>query len=70
MSYEPLTEKETMKAMSKQQLADCAGVSRRTLMRWCSDHEEELQRLGLKPNAKVLPPKVVNYIVRSFCIDV
>jgi len=56
--------------MSKQQLADCAGVSRRTLMRWCSDHEEELQRLGLKPNAKVLPPKVVNYIVRSFCIDV
>ena len=45
-----------MKAMSKQQIADCAGVSVRTLMEWCKPHAAELKRLGLRPNAKVLPP--------------
>ena len=59
-----------MKAMSKQQLADCAGVSRRTLMRWCKQHQQELQKMGLKPNAKVLSPRITAYIVQQMCIDV
>jgi transposase len=59
-----------MKAMSKQQLADCAGVSVTTLMNWCRPYRKELEALGLKPNSKVLPPKIVEYITRLFCIDV
>jgi transposase-like protein len=59
-----------MKSMSKQQLADCAGVSRRTLMRWCKRHWEELEQLGLGPNAKVLSPKICKYIIEHYDIDV
>ena len=59
-----------MKAMTKQQLAQCAGVTVTTLMSWCKPHLEELQRMGLQPNAKVLPPHIVRYIVEKFCIDI
>lgn len=59
-----------MKAMSKQQLADAAGVSVDTLARWLAPHRKQLEDLGMKPNMRVLPPKVVVYIVETFCIDV
>lgn len=59
-----------MKAMSKQQLADCAGVSVTTLMNWCRPFRDELTRMGMQPNAKVLPPHIVKYITEKFCIDV
>lgn len=59
-----------MKAMSKQQLADCAGVSVTTLMNWCRPFRDELMRMGMQPNAKVLPPHIVKYITEKFCIDV
>ena len=59
-----------MKVMSKQQLADCAGISVTTLINWCRPHQKELQALGLKPNAKLLPPRVVKYITDLFCIDI
>ena len=59
-----------MKSMSKQQLADCAGVSRRTLMRWCQKHWEELEQLGMGPNDKVLSPKICKYIIKNYGIDV
>ena len=35
-----------MKAMTKQQLAACAGVSVRTLMNWCGPYKQELARMG------------------------
>lgn len=59
-----------MKAMSKQQLADCAGVSVTTLMNWCRPFREELTRMGMQPNAKVLPPHIVKFITEKFCIDI
>ena len=59
-----------MKAMSKQQLADAAGVSVDTLMRWLVPHRQELETLGMRPGMRVLPPKVVAYIVETLCIDV
>ena len=59
-----------MKAMSKQQLADAAGVSVDTLMRWLVPHRQELEALGIRPGMRVLPPKVVAYIVETLCIDV
>ena len=59
-----------MKAMTKQQLADCAGVSDRTLMNWCEPFRSELERMGMKPSSRVLPPHVVKYLSELFCIDV
>ena len=59
-----------MIAMSKQQLADAAGVSVNTLMNWCRPYREQLAQMGLLPNAKVLPPHIVKFISEKFCIDV
>ena len=56
--------------MSKQQLADAAGISVDTLARWLKPHSQQLEALGMKKNMRVLPPKVVVYIVETFCIDV
>ncbi len=58
-----------MKAMSKQRLADKAGVSLNTLNRWCKPISKELEAMGLQPKARVLPPNVVKYIAERFAID-
>ena len=58
-----------MKAMSKQQLADCAGVSVNTLMKWCKPFLKELEPMGFRTNDKVLPPNIVKFLVEKFCID-
>ena len=59
-----------MKAMTKQQLAQCAGVTVRTLFNWCRPYRKELARMGLKPKDRVLPPRIVKFIAEKFCIDV
>ena len=56
--------------MSKQQLADAAGVTTKTLMSWCDPYMKELESMGLLPNMKVLPPHIVQFIAEKFCIDV
>ena len=56
--------------MTKQQLADKAGVSLNTLNRWCKPFQQELEGLGLQPKAKMLSPIVVKYIAEKLCIDV
>lgn len=58
-----------MKAMTKQQLAQCAGVTVRTLFNWCRPYRKELTRMGLKPGMRVLPPHIVKWIADRFCID-
>ena len=58
-----------MKAMTKQQLAQCAGVTVRTLMNWCRPYRKELLQMGLKPGMRVLPPNIVKWIADRFCID-
>jgi transposase len=59
-----------MKAMSKSELADRAGVSLSTLTRWCKPYKDDLNAMGLQPNAKVLPPNIVKYLTEKFCIDI
>ena len=59
-----------MKAMTKQQLADKAGVSLNTLNRWCKPLHDELRQLGLQEGARMLPPSIVRFIAERFCIDV
>jgi len=56
--------------MSKSELADKAGVSVRTLMNWCEPYRQELERMGMKPTAKILPPHIVKYLSEKFCINV
>ena len=56
--------------MSKSELAQAAGISVDTLKRWLEPHRKQLVALGMQPNMRVLPPKVVAYIVETFCIDV
>ena len=58
-----------MKAMSKQQLADAAGVSVTTLMNWCKAYRSELDALGMRQNMRVLPPHIVKFIAEKFCIE-
>ena len=56
--------------MSKQQLAEAAGVSVKVLMNWCRPYREEFEKMGLKPKDRVLPPRIVKFIAEQFCIDV
>ena len=58
-----------MKSMSKQQLADKAGVSLNTLNKWCKPIQKDLLQLGMIHGARMLPPVVVKYIAERFCID-
>ena len=60
----------SMKAMTKHELAAREGVSVRTLMRWCRPFRAELDAMGLKPPAKKLPTRVVNFLSEKLCIDV
>ena len=59
-----------MKAMSKQQLAEAAGVSTKTLMSWCEPYMKELETMCMQPHMKVLPPHIVRFIAEKFCIDI
>ena len=56
--------------MTKSQLAECTGVSVKTLMRWCKAYSHELQQMGMKRNSRVLPPAVVRFIAEKFSIDI
>ena len=56
--------------MSKSELADRAGVTTKTLMAWCEPFMKDLERMGLLPRMKVLPPHIVRFIIEKFCIDV
>ncbi|MBP3845558.1 MAG: hypothetical protein J6E48_10560 [Prevotella sp.] len=56
--------------MSKQELASAAGVSIDTLRRWLEPYSGELQQMGYKPNMRILPPRIVQFICEKLCIDV
>ena len=59
-----------MKAKSKSELAELAGVSVCTLVSWFKSHMAELEALGLRPGMRVLPPKVVKFIADKYDIDI
>ena len=59
-----------MKSMLKSELAREAGVSVKTLNRWCKPYRKELTEIGWNPRMKLLPPKIVQFMVETFCIDV
>jgi transposase len=56
--------------MLKSELAREAGVSVKTLNRWCKRYEKKLNKMGWHRRMKLLPPKIVQFMVETFCIDV
>ena len=58
-----------MKAMTRQELADCAGVTTKTLANYIKRHWKELWAMGMRPN-QILPPKVVTWLAENYGIDV
>ncbi len=59
-----------MKAMTRQQLAACAGVDVRTLYNWLKPYRQQLVDMGMSEGKGTLPPNVVRWITEHFCIDV
>ena len=57
-----------MKAMSKSEMAERAGVSRKTLRRWLKTDEDYLRSQGVIIRQKVFPPQVVKYLFEKYCI--
>jgi len=58
-----------MKAMTRQELADCAGVTTKTLHNYIKRHWDELWTLGMRPR-EILPPSVVAWLVNNYGIDI
>lgn len=58
-----------MKAMTRQELADCAGVTTKTLNNYIKRHWDVLWTMGLRPN-QILPPNVVAWLVDKYGIDI
>lgn len=58
-----------MKACSKFELAQAAGVSAETFRRWLRNDKAYLEANGISPSAKILPPKVVKYLCDKYCIE-
>lgn len=59
----------TIKAMSRAQLAQLAGVSERTLRRWLHISHAELSAVGYRPSQRLLPPRVVRYMMDFYGIE-
>ncbi len=59
-----------MKAKSKKELANYAGVSIKTLTNWLQPFLPDLIAMGYRQGQKVLPPNVVLWICDKLCIDV
>lgn len=59
-----------MKAMTRQQLAACAGVDVRTLYNWIKPYQQQLWEMGMPKGKGALPPNVVIWIAERFCIDI
>ena len=58
-----------MKAMTRQQLADSAGVTTKTLGNYIQRHWDVLWALGMRPR-EILPPSVVEWLSHNYSIRV
>ena len=55
--------------MTREQLADCAGVTTKTLSKYIKRHWDELWTLGMRPR-QILPPSVVEWLTSHYCIRI
>ncbi|MBR2266099.1 MAG: hypothetical protein IJ882_05435 [Paludibacteraceae bacterium] len=61
-----------MKAMTKSQLAEAAGVSCKTLMKWLKDPyiQAQMALYELSPHQKKLPGSLIKIICNHYVIDI
>jgi hypothetical protein len=57
------------RSISKSTLAKLAEVSPQTFRRYLATRRHILDAMGVKPNARNLPPQAVEYICEDYCID-
>ena len=55
--------------MTRQQLADSAGVTTKTLGNYLKRHWDELWALGMRPY-EILPPSVVEWLSYHYGINI
>ena len=60
----------SMKMYYKSEVAQLAGVSRRTFQRWMALHRQELEERGCNIYSKFVHPKAFEYICQEYCIDI
>lgn len=58
-----------MKAVTKSELAQMAGVSMGPLSAWIKSIEGDLKAMGYRRNMKLLPPRIAKHIMDHFCIE-
>ena len=58
-----------MKAKTKSEIAQAAGISPELLRRWMMEHRNVISAMGVKPTRRLLPPKVVRYMCRELGIE-
>ena len=58
-----------MKKLYKHELTQMAGVSEKTVQRWCRQHRLTLTALFTPPRAKKLHPLAVKFLCKHYCID-
>ena len=59
-----------MKAYSKSQLAQAAGVSLDTFRKWLITDKDFLDAHGVKTADKIFPPHVVRYLCNKYLIEI
>ncbi len=57
------------KAMRKSELAKCAGISKRTFVRYVKLQQPALSKMGVAPRAQILPPKAVKMLCNALDIE-
>lgn len=57
------------KSATLKELADVAGVSRKTMSRWMKPIVPRLKEIGFKKNMKVLTPSMVEIICNHLALD-
>ena len=60
--------KNTIKAMSKKELAQQLGISSKTLRKWLNLFGDELSTMGVSKNDKLFQPKVAQFIREKLCL--
>ncbi|NCC98338.1 MAG: hypothetical protein EOL95_01365 [Bacteroidia bacterium] len=58
-----------IKSMYKNELANAAGVSRRTFIKWLRTDSEFLQEHNCSVTDKIFPPVVVKYLIEKYVIE-
>lgn len=69
LSWRGVGASETIRSMTRKELAQLAGVSERTLRRWLHSNHNQLIAAGYQASQRKLPPRVVKYLMEFYGIE-